>query len=86
MDYDAQMLSKKVQDQKISKKKYRWESDSEDFDEVKQEESFDIQDYIIISNTSKFRQVINILDTIFSILSGYMYMWFARFGDTLQED
>ena len=80
------MLSMKVKDQKISKKKYRWESESEDFDEVEKEVSFDIQDNMIISYTSKCRQVINILDTIFCLISGYIYMWFARFGDRLDED
>ena len=30
--------------------------------------------------------MIHLLDTIFSLLSGYIYMWFARFGPEIDEE
>ena len=35
----------------------------------------------MFSHNSQARQIINVLDTFFCLVSGYLYMWLARFGD-----
>ena len=35
---------------------------------------------------SNFLKFMNIMDTIMSLLSGYLYMWFARFGMDMNEE
>lgn len=55
MAHDAEKLSLKVEENRRVDKKYPWEPDTDDFDEVKVEEKLSLKDIIIIRHDSRFR-------------------------------
>ena len=86
MEYDANKLSEKVNEEKIKTKKYPWEPDDEDFDIMQEEEKFSFKEILMFNYNSKTRKILTVIDLILCLISGYLYMWLARFGDEIDSE
>lgn len=86
MEYDAHKLSEKVDNEKLDGKKYPWEPDENEFDDFDEDDEIDWKTILLFRHSSKARRIVNGLDIIFCLISGYIYMWLSRFGNEVTNE